>query len=330
MSEGLSIDRIGILRFDPLFRKVRWGGTKLGDFKNAVLPSGSIGESWEISGLSGHETCVSDGLLKGMSVSQLLEKYGEFILGKNLYKKFGNFFPLLIKFIDADDDLSVQVHPDDECAPDGLGKTELWYIIKAESGSYIYSGFNRPVSRDRLLESLGQNKLVNLLAKHFSTPGDVFYIPAGRIHSIGAGNLLLEIQQTSSTTYRLHDYNRHQEDGSFRELHIENALEVIDYSPTDFGLARPQMLINCETRIKTTPFFTVTAAQVMNELRLEVAELHSPRVIVSIEGTGVITDSFGNTAKIRRGQTLLIPAATEYVDIVATSTPLKIITIFIE
>lgn len=236
----------------------------------------------------------------------------------------------MIKFIDAENDLSIQVHPGDDTAPDGHGKSELWYIIRSEPGAYIYSGFNRPLDRERLKRTMDDNRLVNVLAKHFSSPGDVFYLPAGRIHSIGAGNLLLEVQQTSGTTYRLHDYNRRDIDGSLRELHIDKALDVIDYSQTDFGLARPQMLIGCETRIKTTPYFTVSSVQVMADMRLEVAELDSPRIIVAVDGAGVITDDAGNTATIRRGQTLVVPAETRHVDIRATSTPLRIISVYIE
>lgn len=322
--------RIGILRFEPRYRSVRWGGERLGLYKGITLPDSRIGESWEVSGLEGLETTVAEGPYKGKTVTELLRSDGARLMGQRLYDRFGNFFPLLIKFIDAENDLSIQVHPGDDTAPDGHGKSELWYIIRSEPGAYIYSGFNRPLDRERLKRTMDDNRLVNVLAKHFSSPGDVFYLPAGRIHSIGAGNLLLEVQQTSGTTYRLHDYNRRDIDGSLRELHIDKALDVIDYSQTDFGLARPQMLIGCETRIKTTPYFTVSSVQVMADMRLEVAELDSPRIIVAVDGAGVITDDAGNTATIRRGQTLVVPAETRHVDIRATSTPLRIISVYIE
>lgn len=323
-------DPIGLLRFDPIFRSVRWGGAQLGEFKGMPsLPMERVGESWEISALPGYESIVSEGRFKGSTLTEVLDMCGERVMGKRLYGKYGNFFPLLIKFIDADDDLSIQVHPDDEHAPDGRGKTELWYIIKAEAGSYIYSGFNRPLTRRKLTEAMEQNRLVNVLAKHFAVAGDVFYVPPGRIHSIGAGNLLLEIQQTSGITYRLHDYNRKDSDGKPRELHIEQALSLIDYDQTDFELAHPQMLIGVETRVKRTPYFTVTALQVMTDMRIDIGAYDSPRILVAIAGAGVVTDERGTEYEIKRGQTLLVPAENHFVDIKATDTPLRVITAFI-
>lgn len=322
---------IGFLRFHPIFRPVRWGGTRLGTFKGlATLPFDNVGESWELSGLANHETVIAEGLFKGNTITELLSLYGERIMGEKLYDRYGKFFPLLIKFIDAEDDLSIQVHPDDAGAPDGRGKTELWYIIKAEPGSYIYSGFNRPLTREALKAIMHGNRLVDVLAKHFAVSGDVFYVPAGRIHSIGAGNLLLEIQQTSGVTYRLHDYDRLDKDGRKRELHIEKAFDHIDYEQTDFELAHPQMLIGCETRVKRTPYFTVTAIQVMDTARIQVSEKDSPRILIAVEGSGRVTDNFGNVTEIRRGQTVLVPFETESIDIQALSTPLKLITVYIE
>lgn len=322
---------LGILRFEPCFHSLRWGGTQLASYKGIAYDSAdNIAESWEISGLKGSETTVSEGRFKGLTVTDLMSRYGLQLMGEKLYARYGNFFPLLIKFIDAADDLSIQVHPDNEQAPDGLGKTELWYIIKSEPGSYIYSGFNRPLSRETLLQSIEKNSLVDMLAKHFSEPGDVFYLPAGRIHSIGAGNMLLEVQQTSATTYRLHDYRRKDKNGKLRELHIDKAVEVIDYDQTDYGLARPQMLIDCETRVRKTPFFTITSAQIMSSLRMEVAAHQSPRILIAIAGSGTVRDSFGESKSIRQGQTLMIPAETQYVDITSQSTPFKLISVYIE
>lgn len=320
-----------MLKFKPIYRPVRWGGgERLSKFKHISLsPDDRIGESWEISGLPGHETIAMEGEMAGMTISEILKERGAEIMGKRLFDIFGAFFPILVKFIDADDDLSIQVHPGNDTAPDGLGKNELWYIIHSEPGSYIYSGFNRPLNRELLTRAMASGQLVNVLAKHFSSSGDVYYLPSGRVHSIGAGNLLLEIQQTSGTTYRLHDYNRRDRDGKPRQLHIDKALQVIDYSQTDFGLARPQMLIDCETRVKSTPTFTVTSVQVIDRVRLDINRTDSPRIIIAIAGSGIITDNNGTQSKIRSGETVLVPASTEFADIVATSTPLRIITVFI-
>lgn len=331
MNDTPDIRPIGLLKFSPIYRTVRWGGTRLASFKGLErLPSDRVGESWEISGLRNEETVVENGPLKGYTLSRLLGEFGRRLMGARLFDKFGNFFPLLVKFIDAEDDLSIQVHPGDSNAPDGHGKTELWYIIKSEPGSYIYSGFNRPLDRDRLKSAMSSQQLVDVLAKHFPAAGDVFYIPAGQIHSIGAGNLILEIQQTSGITYRLHDYDRKDRDGKKRQLHVDEAFDVIDYRQTDFGLARPQMLIGCETLVKRTEYFSVSAIQVMDRSRINVSEYDSPRILIAIAGAGVIKDSFGNEIALRQGESLLVPAETEYVDIRATSTPLKIITVFIE
>ena len=328
---------LGFLKFSPIFRSVRWGGTRLAEYKNVSLPTDHVGESWEISGLPGQETVVSEGPHAGKSVTALLEKHGTRILGERFFAKYGTFFPVLIKFIDAEDDLSIQVHPKgDESFDDSdgksaiLGKTELWYIISSESGSYIYSGFNRPLTRQKLESAMASNTLVNVLAKHFSGPGDMYYIPAGRIHSIGAGNLLLEIQQTSGVTYRLHDYNRKDVDGRHRQLHVDKAMDVIDYSQADFGLARPQMLIDCETWFKRTPYFTITAVQVMDRVRLDIAPTESPRILIAITGSGSLTDSAGNKTTIRQGETILVPAETEWVDVEGRMTPLKLVTVMME
>ena len=327
----MSNEKIGILRFEPRYRTVRWGGERIARFKGlAESPGKLIGESWEISGLENEETVVAEGPFKGMTVSQLLATHGEEILGKRLSGRFGTFFPLLIKFIDAQDDLSIQVHPDDSTAPDGHGKTELWYIIKRDPGAYIYSGFNRRLNNEKLRGYMSANRLVDVLAKHNPVPGDVFYLPAGRIHSIGGGNLILEIQQTSGTTYRLWDYNRRDVNGKPRELHIEQALKVIDYGQTDYGLARPQMLIDFETIVKSTPYFTVTALQAMQPLRLPVKEFDSPRILVAIDGSGLVSADGGRPMKIKRGQTLLVAADTDEILITPTSTPLKLISVFIE
>lgn len=327
----MSNDKLGILRFEPLYRTVRWGGERIAAFKGLEKSPGKrIGESWEISGLTDQETVVAEGPYKGYTVSRLLKERGADILGERLYEQFGNFFPLLIKFIDADDDLSIQVHPDNRRAPAGHGKTELWYIIKRDPGAYIYSGFNRRLNHDKLKGYMEANRLVDVLAKHYPVPGDVFYIPAGRIHSIGGGNLILEIQQTSGVTYRLWDYNRRDVDGSPRQLHVDQALEVIDYGQTDYGLARPQMLIDFETIVKSTPFFTVTAVQAMRKVTMPIGETESPRILVAIDGAGKISADGADPVTIKRGQTLLVPATTDEITITPTATPLKLITAFIE
>lgn len=323
------MNRLGLIRFTPHYRTVRWGGSRIAQFKNIHLDDDHIGESWEISSLEGMETIIAEGPLSGMSLSTLLHEYGKEVLGEELYARFGEKFPLLIKFIDAEDDLSIQVHPDDTLS-DGCGKTELWYIIDAQPGAHIYSGLNRTLTHCEMTRILADRTITNVLAKHYAQPGDVFYLPAGRVHSIGAGNFVLEIQQPSDITYRLWDYDRRDADGNLRPLHIERALQAVDYTQTDFGLARPQLLDDRETIIKRTPFFTVTALCVEDKVRLEVKARHSFRVLMVVEGSGTVNDSDGNSAVISRGHTVLVPASTDRVEIRATDRPMRVITAFIE
>ncbi len=323
-------EAVSVLRFAPLFRTVRWGGRRLAAFKGVDLPTDRVGESWEISPLEGMETFVAEGPFEGMTLETLIRRYGTQIMGERLCARYGDRFPLLIKFLDAADDFSIQVHPDDQ-ASNGNGKTELWYIIEASGGAHIYSGLNRELSAEEMRQRLDKRTLVNVLAKHYPQSGDVFYIPAGRVHSAGAGNFILEIQQASDITYRLWDWDRRDSHGRLRELHVDRALAAIDYSQTDYGLARPQLLDDRETMVKRTEFFTVTTLNIVTRVRLQVAERRSFRVLVAVDGAGIVTDPEGRQTVIERGQTLLVPAAIDNVDIVSTAdTPLRLITVYIE
>lgn len=319
-----------VMRFVPRFRTVRWGGRRIAGFKGVELPSDRVGESWEISPLEGMETFVADGPYEGMTPNELVHEFGSELMGEKLCSRFGARFPLLIKFIDAEDDLSIQVHPDDS-ASDGNGKTELWYIIDAAPGSHIYSGLNRELTPDEMVSLIENRDLADVLAKHYPQSGDVFYIPAGRVHSAGAGNFVLEIQQPSDITYRLWDWDRRDRDGRLRELHVEQALKAIDYSQTDYGLARPQLLSDRETVVKRTPFFTVTAMNIVSQVKLPVASRRSFCVLVAVEGSGIVTDPQNRKTTISRGQTLLVPASTEKVSITSKGDePLRLITVYIE
>lgn len=221
-------------RFKPLLKSVLWGGNKILRYRGLEgAEDATIGESWEISGVPGSETVVSEGEDAGLTVTELIEKYGPALVGNHVYEKYGNTFPLLVKIIDARADLSVQVHPDDALAEKrhhSLGKTEMWYIIDADPGAKIYSGFSKKIDRSEYYNLISQGKIMDVIASHDSNPGDLFYIPAGRIHSIGAGNMLIEIQETSDITYRVYDFNRKDKDGNSRELHTELAADAIDYN----------------------------------------------------------------------------------------------------
>lgn len=219
-------------KFVPYLKSVLWGGNKIAPFKGIVTDQKSIGESWEISGVPGHESIVAEGDDKGMTLPALIEKYGARLVGDKVYARFGNTFPLLIKLIDAEKDLSVQVHPDDRLAKErhnSLGKTEMWYIVDAEPGAKIYAGLSEQITPDDYTRLVGEKKIMDVIACHDSHDGDLFFLPAGRIHAIGAGNLLAEIQETSDITYRVYDFDRRDAEGNTRELHTEQAKDAIDY-----------------------------------------------------------------------------------------------------
>ncbi|MDO5395203.1 MAG: mannose-6-phosphate isomerase [Bacteroidales bacterium] len=318
----------GLLKFTPRLRTVRWGGNRLAFFKNEKPTADKVGESWEISALPGMLTEISEGPMQGMTLPGLLDEYGEELMGERLYQRYGTEFPLLIKFIDAEDDLSIQVHPDD-ILMHGRGKTELWYIIDSAPGSVIYSGLNRTLTPTALRRHIEDHTLTDVLACHHPMGGDVFYLPAGRVHSIGAGNLVLEVQQSSDITYRLWDYERRDENGNLRELHVEKAMRAIDFNQTDYGLARPQILRGIETLVKQTPFFSVTAVLVDDTLDLQVGDMDSFRILVAVDGDGSITANDGSSMTIKCGETVFVPAVTESVRIKSGNRPLKLITVYI-
>lgn len=321
----------GILKFAPVYRTVRWGGSRIADFKGVAPVGNSIGESWEVSALPDMLTAVSEGPLEGATLPGLLEVYGSAVMGESLHSRFGGVFPLLVKFIDAEDDLSVQVHPDDNLLQ-GQGKTELWYIIDARAGATIYSGLNRTLTPEALRRHLSEHTLTDVLARHYPMSGDVFYLPAGRVHSMSGGNFVLEIQQSSDVTYRLWDFDRRDANGQLRELHVEKALEAINLNQTDYGLARPQIIEGAETLVKRTPYFTVTALKISKSQHVNTGADNSFRIVVAVDGAGVITADDGTEVVLRRGQTALVPAATKFIDIRSTETaaPLKLITAFVE
>lgn len=220
------------LKFEPILKDKIWGGEKLKKVLDKPTDSKECGESWELSGVAGDVSIVSEGELKGKSLTELIGTYTGDLLGKKVYSRFGNNFPLLIKFIDANQDLSIQVHPNDAMAKErhnSFGKTEMWYVVDAEPGATLISGFNKPTSKEEYLEYFNSGKLTDLLNKENVENDDVFYLPAGRVHTIGKGLLIAEIQQTSDITYRIYDFDRTDAQGNKRELHVEQALGAIDF-----------------------------------------------------------------------------------------------------
>jgi mannose-6-phosphate isomerase len=229
---------IPVLKFHPLFKSVIWGGQRIAQFKNIPSQGDHIGESWELSPMPGFESIVADGPFKGESLSTLVARYPREILGDKVNEKYHGKFPLLIKFIDSNDDLSIQVHPDDEMAQrlyGSYGKTEMWYSLQPKPGAYLYSGFNCPMDAETLRRKIADNTIIDVLGKYYVKPGDVFYLPAGRIHAIGKGNFVVEIQQACDHTYRIYDYDRRDANGHPRALHIDQALAALHFPSAPAG-----------------------------------------------------------------------------------------------
>ncbi|WP_290099082.1 type I phosphomannose isomerase catalytic subunit [uncultured Alistipes sp.] len=301
-------------KFIPILKSPLWGGEKIATYKQIATDRKQIGESWELSGVEGDVSVVAEGPDAGKTLTELLARDKERLLGSRNYERFGTEFPLLIKFIDAREDLSIQVHPDDRLAWErhrSKGKTEMWYVVAADEGAHLRSGFTRQVTPAEYEKSVADDTITDLLTDHEVRPGDVFFLPAGRIHSIGAGSFIAEIQQTSNITYRIYDFNRRDANGNLRELHTEQAKEAIDYSvETDYRTHyeavkdRPVELVAC-------PYFTTTLYDLTRPCEIDLAATDSFLVVMCIEGSGTLTDDQGSAMPLRQGETVLVPASAK-------------------
>ncbi|MDR0541837.1 MAG: class I mannose-6-phosphate isomerase [Dysgonamonadaceae bacterium] len=299
-------------KFDPILKPVIWGGEDICKFKN-LPPREGIGESWELSGVAGHISVVSNGDLKGKSLSELIAVHGEKLLGKTVVERFGTTFPLLIKFIDARQSLSIQVHPNDALAKqrhNSFGKTEMWYVVSAAKEAFLYSGFKRKIDAETYVQSLQDDTFINYLQKHDVKAGDVFFLPAGRVHAIGAGCFIAEIQQTSDITYRIYDYNRKDANGQPRELHTEMAKDAIDYQVyTDYkidyqqGKEQRQSLVSCPC-FNTNLIIGKEGSTFRSDYSQE-----SFIILICLKGSVSVTDSKNHSELLKQGETILIPAA---------------------
>ena len=243
-------------KFQPILKSLIWGGEKIAPYKGIATDQRNIGESWELSGVKDNESVVAEGPEAGTSLPELIARHGAALLGKANYGRFGEEFPLLIKFIDARQDLSIQVHPNDELAWErhkSKGKTEMWYVVSADKDAHLRSGFSKQVTPAEYEASVGDNTITDILADYKIAPGDVFFLPAGRVHSIGAGSFIAEIQQTSNITYRIYDFNRRDANGNTRELHTELAKGAIDY--TVLPDYRTHYEPAQDTRVELVPLF---------------------------------------------------------------------------
>jgi len=307
MTEGLYP-----LKFKPIFKDKIWGGNKLKNILHKKNASDKCGESWEISGVQGSISVVQNGYLAENDLQELIEIYMGELVGEKVYDKFGDEFPLLIKFIDANDNLSIQVHPDDKLAwkrHNAYGKTEMWYIIQADKSSELISGFREEINKEKYLEAFNSNKLTEILNYYKVKQGDVYYMPAGRVHAIGKGILLAEIQQTSDITYRIFDWNRVDDKGKPRELHTELAVDAIDYKKYNNYKINHQKILNEFSNIIENQYFTTNILVFNKIIHRDYFALDSFVVYICTKGKAIIYfDNRNETEVIGMGETVLIPA----------------------
>ena len=260
------------LKFHPILKNKIWGGQKLQQLLNKPTTATDAGESWEISDVEGDTSVVANGPLEGRSLKNLLETYTSDLLGAKNFRQFGTKFPLLIKFIDAKEDLSVQLHPNDQLAKErhnSFGKTEMWYVLQADTDSNLIVGFNQEMTQDLYLKHLEEKTLQSILNFDNVQAGDTYFIEVGRIHAIGAGVLLAEIQQTSDITYRVYDWDRVDADGNERELHNDIALEAFDFDMPDNYRVKYSKNSNTSTELVSCPYFTTNVLDVKEPILKE-------------------------------------------------------------
>lgn len=305
------------LRFHPIYKEKIWGGRRLEDVLGRDLPSGRIGESWDVAAHDNGISVVQEGPLAGKTLSQLVSEYGEDLLGSAVSSTQGRF-PLLLKLIDANQDLSVQVHPDDayvrQHTDEAWGKTEMWYIIHSEPGAWIVWGLRPGVTKQEFVRAIqeGGHKLVTCLNKVSVKPGELYPISAGLVHALGAGVLVAEIQQNSDTTYRVYDWERVDDEGRPRDLHVERALEVIDFSPA--GLDRGQQLSRCEQHFQL---------DILDQPQCLVVDLKNGfQILTALECQAQIVWN-GETTLLLPGQSCLLPACLQRYELHAQGVVLK-------
>ena len=309
------------LKFKPILKTVVWGGEKIAPYKEVVTDQHNIGESWELSGVKGHESVIANGEFEGKTITELVEQFKGKLVGEKVYANTGNEFPLLIKFIDAKSDLSIQVHPDDELAAkrhNSKGKTEMWYVVGADEGAHLLSGLSEKITPEEYVKRVENNTITDVLTNFNVKAGDVFFLPAGRIHAIGTGCFLAEIQQTSDVTYRIYDFKRKDKNGNYRELHTKQAAECINYNVesnyrTDYTPVKNQgvSLVQC-------PYFNTAVYDLDEPMTLDYSELDSFVILIGLKGEGTITDNEGNTITLKAGESILVPATTETLKVEGT------------
>lgn len=310
-----------ILKFRPLLISTIWGGSKIIPFKNLDSDQENVGESWEVSGVKNNESVVCEGEYEGKNLNELVEEMKETLVGKENYERFGNTFPLLVKFIDARQDLSIQVHPDDETAHrqgKPMGKTEMWYALDSDADATLRVGLSKAITPQLYKEMVEDGSIVGALAEYNLKAGDCFFIPAGRIHAICKGSFVAEIQQTSDVTYRIYDYKRRDKDGNYRQLHTKEASEAIDYTVLDDYRTHYTPMKNEGVPLVSCPFFTTAVYDLDEPMTLDYSELDSFVILIGVKGEATLLTEEGDEITFKQGETLLLPATTGMVKVSGT------------
>lgn len=306
------------LKFQPILKDKIWGGTKLKTIFGKPAQTDKLGESWELSGYEGDESVVENGFLAGNNLTELIEIYMGELIGDKVYEQFGMSFPLLFKLIDANENLSIQVHPGDEVAAErhgSFGKTEMWYVVDADPGAELIIGFTKDCTRDEYVDALENDQVEELLQNVPVKKGDVFFIPAGLVHAIGKGVVVAEIQQSSDITYRIYDYKRVDDQGNERDLHTAEALDVIDFSASKNPKTYYQANSNEITPLVSCNYFTTNILKIDQAITRNYGTIDSFVAYMCLEGSFLI-ESNSDKLIVNKGDTILVPACLNEVGLI--------------
>lgn len=320
------------LKFLPLYKNVIWGGNKLKDYGFDYAPLPNCGELWALSSVEGRESVIANGFLAENTLNEAIEVYMGDLVGDKVFERYGTDFPLLFKIIDAAKDLSIQVHPDDELAQKrgmSCGKTEMWYVMEADPGARLISGFRHDTDSDEYRAALAAGHLEELLHSEEPKAGDVYFIPAGRVHALGKGLMVAEIQQTSDCTYRIYDYNRRDADGNLRQLHTEEAMDAIDFNAIKgHANTRYTAQMNGTTTLAACPYFTTRLIPFDTPMRKNLEDFDSFVVYMCVDGIAAVK-SMDTIVPLHVGECVLVPAVAESVELFCEG-PAKLLEVYID
>ena len=319
------------LKFEDILRPMIWGREEISRFKQLPEVHVGVGESWEIAQVGDKVSVVSEGVDKGKTITDLIVRDGAKLLGNHVAARYGAQFPLLIKFIDARDNLSIQVHPNDQLAMvrhNSFGKTEMWYVIDAKPGAGLYSGFSKQITPEEYVERIQNNTITDVLQFHQVKSGDVFFLPAGRIHAICKGIFIAEIQQSSDITYRIYDYDRRDAQGKARELHVEQSIDAVDFNLYDNLRTDYVPSLNEAVNLVECPYFETNLIEVDQSVKRPISVRDSFVIYICMGGKVRLTDENGYAITLHQGQTALIPAEIATVTIDA-ELPAKLLECYI-